>query len=237
MKIFALECSGAQASAAFADGRRVAGEFYLASGQKHSRTLLPMVEALLKTGGFSLADADVFAVCAGPGSFTGVRIGVAALKGLADAADKPCFPVSALETTAYPFADRTAETVCAVMDARCRQVYTARFRAGERLTPDEALTIDTLGEQLQSVEGPIRLTGDGAALVFEALSPAFGSRLLCAAPAERYPRAAFAALLAEEKLARGETPVPAGKLMPVYLRLPQAERELQKKTKQKEQTV
>lgn len=237
MKILALECSGMQASVALTDGRRLLGEFFLASGLKHSRTLLPMAESLLTVGEMPLADVDVFAVAAGPGSFTGVRIGVAAVKGLADAAGKPCFSVSALETAAYPLADRVGETVCAVMDARCRQVYTAQFRAGERLTPDEAMTIDTLGERLAAVRGPVRLTGDGAALVYDALAPGLGDRLSCAPAPARCPRASAVALLAFEKITRGEALVPAAEIQPVYLRLPQAERELNQKKQKKEKTV
>lgn len=236
MRILSLECASVSASAALTDDDKLLGESFLATALKHSRTLMPMTEALLSVSETPISSVDLFAVTVGPGSFTGVRIGVAATKGMADAAGKPCFPVSALEAAAYPFLE-TSETVCAVMDARCMQVYTALFQNGERTTPDEALTIEALGERLGQIPGQILLVGDGTELVYNTLQEKLGERL-AAAPAQlRLPRASSVAFLARAHMARGEAPVEATKLSPVYLRLPQAQRELNKKTKQKEQTV
>ena len=229
MRILALECASVSASAALTDDDKLLGESFLATALKHSRTLMPMTEALLSVSETPISSVDLFAVTVGPGSFTGVRIGVAAAKGMADAAGKPCFPVSALEAAAYPFLE-TSETVCAVMDARCMQVYTALFQNGERTTPDEALTIEAL-------PGQILLVGDGTELVYKTLQEKLGERLMTAPAQLRLPRASSVAFLARAHMARGEAPVEATKLSPVYLRLPQAQRELNKKTKQKEQTV
>ena len=117
------------------------------------------------------------------------------------------------------------------------QVYTALVQNGERRTPDEALTIEALGERLGQIPGQILLVGDGTELVYNTLQEKLGERLMTAPAQLRLPRASSVAFLARAHMARGEAPVEATKLSPVYLRLPQAQRELNKKTKQKEQTV
>lgn len=170
---------------------------------------------------------DVFAVSNGPGSFTGVRIGVAAVKGMADGVGKPCYGISTLETIAYPFFDRNC-VVCSLMDARCSQVYTALFENGKRLTPDSAMLISELADSLKSIDKPIVFAGDGAAVTYEKLSGHFDNIILADAQ-NRYQRASSVAFLTEKYINSGKLPVSANELLPVYLRLPQAERELKKK--------
>lgn len=230
MKILALESSACAASAAIAEHGTLLGEAFLNVGLTHSQTLLPLAEAILKSANLSLEEIGAFAVTNGPGSFTGVRIGVAALKGLAFPFDRPCVALSTLEVIAYGLIGQDC-TVCAAMDARCAQVYTALFscRGGKltRLTEDAALKIEELPALLAGQAAPVVFAGDGAALCFEAIGgQAPGSRL--APMQERYQRASNAALLAEKKL-RGGSGVPSGALAPSYLRLPQAERELKKR--------
>lgn len=230
MKIFALDCASVSASAALIDAGLLLGESFTNVKRTHSQTLLPMAEALLKNCRTALSEIDVFAVTVGPGSFTGVRIGVAALKGMADAAGKPCFGVSALETAAYPF--RTFDgIVCAVMDARCEQVYTALFSGSTRLTEDSAMKITELADLLAGYNRPVLLTGDGAQKVLESLRGICSFPLTAASPQFCYPRASSAAYLAYEKLQNGAQTVPAKTLQPLYLRLPQAQRELNNKQK------
>lgn len=230
MKIFALDCASVSASAALIDAGLLLGESFTNVKRTHSQTLLPMAEALLKNCRTALSEIDVFAVTVGPGSFTGVRIGVAALKGMADAAGKPCFGVSALETAAYPF--RTFDgIVCAVMDARCEQVYTALFSGSTRLTEDSAMKITELADLLAGYNRPVLLTGDGAQKVLESLFGICSFPLTAASPQFCYPRASSAAYLAYEKLQNGAQTVPAKTLQPLYLRLPQAQRELNNKQK------
>lgn len=232
MKILALESSACAASAAIAEDGKLLGEAFLNVGLTHSQTLLPLVLALLKNANLALEEVDAFAVTSGPGSFTGVRIGVAALKGLAFPFDKPCIPLSTLEVIAFGQAEQDC-AVCAAMDARCAQVYTALFSCQDgrltRLTDDAALKITELPALLAGRDTPVVFAGDGAALCFEAIGGQIpGSRL---APAyKRYQQAASAALLAGEKLLLGEG-IPSDALTPFYLRLPQAERELKKKQK------
>ena len=223
MTIFALDCAGATASAALLCDGVLLGESFTHVPLTHSQTLLPMAKELFSNCRVQPSEVDIFAVTNGPGSFTGVRIGVAAIKGMADAAEKPCFAVSALEAAAY--ANRHFDgVVCAVMDARRDQVYTACFRNGERLTEDKALSLADLAEELRALSSAVLLAGDGTKKAFDYL-PA-----LLETPCW-FVRASSVAFLAAQKLDAGENPVPAGNLLPLYLRLPQAERELNNKQK------
>lgn len=229
MKILALDSSAVAAGAAIVEGGKVLGENFINVGLTHSQTLLPMVQSLLQCAGLTVKDMDVLAITHGPGSFTGVRIGVAALKGLAFADNKPCAAVSTLEALAYNLLGFNC-IACAVMDARCKQVYNAMFDVSEegvtRLTEDAALKIDELPAMLSKYNKPIILVGDGAELCYNALKDIVPEIKL--APAHlRYQRAVSAAFAAEKN---GET-VSAAELLPLYLRMPQAERELQLRKK------
>lgn len=240
--LLALECSAGAASAAVIDHGRLLAEFYTNVKLTHSQTLMPMVEGMLSASGLTLPQMDGFAVSAGPGSFTGVRIGVAALKGMAWPLNKPCAAVSSLAAMAENLAGWDC-VVCGVMDARCNQVYNALFRSSRqgmtRLCGDRALLIPELGAELTALcrspdtAGlPVIFLGDGAELCFAALAEELPAAVL--APEHlRYQRAAGVAAAAEKLFAAGET-VTAAELMPVYLRLPQAERELKKKLTEKE---
>ena len=129
------------ASVAVSEDGALIAQSYQRSGLTHSRTLMPMCRDLLENCGLTLGEMDVVAVAAGPGSFTGLRIGVATAKGLAWPGDKPCAGVSTLEAMAWPLAHLEGD-LCAVMDARRHQVYNARFQAEGgrllRLCPDRA---------------------------------------------------------------------------------------------------
>ena len=231
MKILSLETSAKTASAAITEEGRILAEVSVTAGLTHSQTLLPAVEALLRTAQLSLTDMDLFAVSRGPGSFTGIRIGIGALKGMAQGTGKPCLGVSTLEGIAANFWG-LAGVVCPVMDARCGQVYAALFEGCpeglSRLWPDDALPVRELGEKLAALGRPAILTGDGAELCFRELSAALPG-LTLAPPQLRLQRAACVGLAAEQALRKGVSPISAAELMPGYLRLPQAERELNKK--------
>ena len=151
MKILALETSAKSVSTAVVENGAPLAYAYQCTGLTHSRTLMPMVDAMLKNAELMLGDMDAVAVAAGPGSFTGLRIGIAAVKGLAWAADKPCFGVSTLEAMAQNLAHMDGLLVCA-MDARRNQVYNALFEAKSgvltRLTPDRAIAVAELAEEL-----------------------------------------------------------------------------------------
>ena len=228
MLILALDSSASPASAALLEDGKILSEFYINTKQTHSQTLMPMAEAVLRLSAKTLDDVDCLAVSAGPGSFTGVRIGVSCVKGLAMARNIPCAGVSTLRAMAEN-ARGMDGVVCAVMDARCGQVYNALFRAEngeiERLCADRALPIAELYAECEAYGDRLLLVGDGAALCHKTFS-AFGARLL--QPQQQFQRASGVALAAQEQLCAGQTVTPDA-LMPIYLRLPQAERELKKK--------
>ena len=223
MLICSVDSSATPASVCLFEDDKIIAEYYLNTGFTHSQTLMAMLESVLKISGKRADDIDLYAVNSGPGSFTGVRIGVSAVKGMAYAQDKPCVEVSTLESMAYNFLD-SHTIVCACMDARRRQVYHGLFRVDgdriERLCEDKAIAIEELLSGLPNGE-EIILVGDGAELVYQsAEEPA----VKLAPPNLRYQRASSVALAAVETYNRGEAVSPAA-LMPRYLRLSQAERE------------
>ena len=162
MKLIALETSAKTASAAVVTEGKLLGVSSVTAGLTHSQTILPLLETLLKGVSMELSDADGFAVSIGPGSFTGLRIGISAVKGMAQGLGKGCAGISTLEGLAWNF-QGLHYTVCPVMDARCGQVYTSLFWVNggrpQRLWEDMAIPLDTLKEKLQSVEGDVMLVG------------------------------------------------------------------------------
>ena len=214
------------ASVAVSEDGALIAQSYQRSGLTHSRTLMPMCRDLLENCGLTLGEMDVVAVAAGPGSFTGLRIGVATAKGLAWPGDKPCAGVSTLEAMAWPLAHLEGD-LCAVMDARRHQVYNARFQAecGRllRLCPDRAISIDELAAELLSREKTQILVGDGAELCYNELTKR-GLPVRLAPPHLRW-QSAWGVARAAEELARTGGLVTAAELAPVYHRLSQAERE------------
>ncbi len=208
------------------EDERLLAQSFQNSGLTHSATLMPMVSDLLKNTGLALKDMDVIAVAAGPGSFTGVRIGVAAAKGLAWPEDKPCAPCSTLESMAWQCAHVGGE-ICTAMDARRNQVYCARFRAEGgaliRLTEDRAMGLDELAAEVRAAAAPQTLVGDGAQLVRAALE---GQGLPCALmPPHLLYQTAWGVARCALELARGGGLISAAAMAPSYHRLSQAERE------------
>ena len=225
MKLLALETAAKAVSAAVTEDGKVLASAYQDTGLTHSRTLMPLVECLLKNTGMTAGDLDAVAVSAGPGSFTGVRIGVSAAKGLAWAADKPCVPVSTLAALARNVAFMDGLVVCA-MDARRQQVYNALFEARDgaltRLTEDRAIALSDLAEELRSDPRPKTVLGDGGRMTYAFLAAeGIPCRL---APANLVKENAVSVALEAEAVARAGGLVTAQELAPVYLRPPQAER-------------
>lgn len=226
MKIIALESSAITASVAVTEDDRLLAQSFQNSGLTHSATLMPMAADLLKNTGLTVDEMDVVAVAAGPGSFTGVRIGVAAAKGLAWPGDKPCAPCSTLESMAWQCAHVEGE-ICAAMDARRNQVYCARFWAKDgaltRLTPDRALGLDQLSEEVRASGKPQTLVGDGARLVQRALEE---RGLPCALmPPHLLYQTAWGVARCALRMAKAGELVSAAAMAPSYHRLSQAERE------------
>ena len=224
MLILGIESSAKAASAALCRDGELIAQYYQCAGLTHSRTLLPMAEELLHGTDTALGDLDGVAVAVGPGSFTGVRIGVATVKGLALGADKPCVGVSTLEAMAWG-ARALGGLLCCVMDARAGQVYNALFAVEDgvpqRLCRDRALKLTELGEEIGRT--PYFLVGDGADLCYNTLKEKCPG-LHLAPPELRYATGYGVAAAALPLLRTGKTCSPQD-LDAFYLRRPQAERE------------
>ena len=226
MLILALESSAKAASAALMEDEKLIAQYSQCSGLTHSRTLLPMVDDMLKNTENTIAGVDLIAVAHGPGSFTGIRIGVSTVKGLAWAADKMCVGVSTLEAMAWHGVS-AGGLVCPVMDARRSQVYNALFEIKDakprRLCGDRAIALEELAEELRGKNA--FLVGDGAELTYEYMKNAgIACRI---APQNLLYQSAWGVGMA----ALDKTPGTADDLLPVYLRLSQAERERQERMK------
>ena len=230
MLILAFETSAKAASVALTENGKLLGESYQNTGLTHSQTLMVMAEDLLKQCGKTVNDITAVAVAEGPGSFTGVRIGVAAAKGFAWGRQLPCYGISTLEAMAVSLGAWEGH-VCACMDARRNQVYNALFYVNqgalERFSEDRAIALSDLKTDLEHIDGPIFLVGDGAVLTHKTLSGDIPNLIL---PPEhrQHQRALGVALLAEKKALAGKKG-DGNALSPNYLRLSQAERERMEK--------
>ena len=224
--LLSMDSSAVTASVALTDGDEIIKSEFVNSGLTHSETLLPMITRIMD--GRKYSELDGIAITAGPGSFTGVRIGVATVKGLAFNDDIPCYSVSTLEAIAYNFVDKNA-VVCAVMDARRMQFYNALFKVQngkvERLCDDRAISIEDLRNELKQYDKVI-IAGDGAKLCFQNIEL---ENCTLADDDRIYQNAVSVAKAAQNKNA-----ISPKALMPVYLRLSQAERELKLKKNDKE---
>ena len=226
MMILGIDSSAVSVGAAVCDisgtDVRVIADGFINNKITHSQTLMPLVQSLLENAKLTLADIDVFAVSAGPGSFTGLRIGVSAVKGMAYALGKPCREVSTLHAMACNF-QLYDGIVCAVMDARCNQVYNALFEAKNgqitRLCDDRALMIPELKAELDEKYSSknIVLCGDGAELCY---GRSGGENIVLSPAPIRYQNGTGVCIAAVQY-----PDIDAAALMPKYLRLPQAERE------------
>jgi len=224
MKILALDSTAVAASVALCEDEILLGEYTIRNGNTHSETLLPMVESILRFFEITPNDIDLFATSAGPGSFTGVRIGAATLKGLAFATEKPCIGVSTLEALARNL-DTVDGIVCPVMNARRKQVYTAIFRIENRtmarLLPDSALPLSELDEILHGYSSePIYLVGDGYDISVEALTCP-----LSVTPERLRHQSAYSVAQTALAAYRAGVRTTDVEMVPTYLRPSQAERE------------
>ena len=222
MLMLAFESSAKPASVALVRDGELLAQYSQYTTLTHSRTLLPMAEDLLRNCDIKIGDVDIFAVAHGPGSFTGIRIGVSTVKGLAWASGKPCMGVSTLEAMAWNGISHGGY-ICPVMDARRSQVYNALFEIKdgrpERLCDDRPVSLEELASEVSALPPPVFILGDGAAVTAAFLENA-------GIPFETAPdnliwQSAWGVAMA----ALGKTPGDADSLKPVYLRLSQAERE------------
>lgn len=233
MKVLALDCSAKSVSAAIAENGKLIAEGFLNIKLTHSETLMPIIEQILSNARLTLSDIDAFAVTAGPGSFTGIRIGISAVKGMAFADGKSVFAFSTLEAMALSLENSSlfSGVLCGLMDARRNQFYNALFKLENgkitRLTEDRMVEAEQLKNELKEFNTPVILMGDGAEL-FYSLSE--NDKAFSLAPeANLVQRAAGIAI----KASYDETLTPANPdaLQAIYLRKSQAEREREEKLK------
>ena len=227
MLIFALDSSAVVATVALYRDKTPLASFTLKNGNTHSETLLPMAKALFDVTGYTPDDVDIFACSEGPGSFTGVRIGAATVKGLAFGKNKTVIGVSTLEAMARNLLPAKG-LICPVMNARRGQVYNALFYVNQgvvtRQTPDRAIALEDLKNELKNLEKPVFLVGDGSILCYNTLQEAVPNLVL--PPEGRMHQRAVGVGLAALSQAGPDN---AAGLSPNYLRLSQAERERNEK--------
>lgn len=233
IRILALDSTAEVSSVCVCEGERLVCEITVNTGNTHSQTLLPAVEQTLKMAEMTVNDIDVFACSTGPGSFTGVRIGVATIKGIAYGKNKPCVSVSTLEALAYNLIGNNG-VICPVMNARRSQVYNALFECEggtlNRICDDRALAIAELDEELDVISKPIYLSGDGYGITESGFKK---TKVSYVPERQRYQNAYSVAQIALKKYELGEY-VDDASLVPIYLRPSQAERERQERLNKEE---
>ena len=235
MLILALDSTAQVGSVALCQDETLIAEYTINTGNTHSETLLPMVESVLKIAGYTVDDVELFVCTAGPGSFTGVRIGASTIKGMAFGKGKPCVGVSTLEALALNGIVLDG-ILCPAMNARRQQVYNALFACDgtslSRLCEDRALAITELGEELmrEYPDRPVYLMGDGAKLVYDALHETMGTRLILL-PERLIHQSGYNTAMAGLRLYREGVTASDAELSPVYLRPSQAERMRNEKLK------
>lgn len=223
MRILAVDTSSAVATVAIVDGEKLVCEEILNNKLTHSETIMPMIKAVLDKSELQVSDIDVFAAVTGPGSFTGLRIGVSAVKALAHAVNKPCVAVSTLEAMAYNFVF-SDKLICPIMDARRGEVYNAVYRfnndAAEEVRAERAITLEECCQDIKTIGKQTVFLGDGLPVFRERIKELLGDLALFA-PANLNAQMAASAAIA----ARNKEQIEYTRLTPVYLRKSQAERE------------
>lgn len=228
MNILTLESSSLSASVCITEDTKLLAQSFQNCGLTHSATLLPMIDHIMTSSQLTLADIDVIACVTGPGSFTGVRIGVSTAKGIADAKNIPCVGVSSLAGAAWNVASLTDRLICPVMDARRGQLYNALFvyenDTLRRLTPDRAIAMEDLKKELISLGKSVLLVGDGTQICYNNFSLSDALDVTMAPSGLMYP-CAWGTAMEAYHLAKEGKMVSAAALLPSYLRQPQAVRE------------
>lgn len=229
MKLLAVDTSAKVTSVAVVDENGIVTEFNSNAKLTHSQALMPMIEAMLSCSNISIDDIDCFACATGPGSFTGLRIGISAIKGLAFCKNKPCVGVSTLQALGYNLKGFDG-IICSAMDARCNQVYTSIYSSDStsitELYDDRAITIDELWELLKNYNKNVFFVGDGADLCYNRFKQN-ANNIFLVNDLIKYQSASSVGLIALKKFEAGQA-TDANSLEPIYLRLPQAQRELKK---------
>lgn len=236
MKILGIDSSGLVASAAIADEKNIIAEFTVNNKQTHSQTLLPMIEKVVDMSGIELEQLDAIAIAAGPGSFTGLRIGSATAKGIGLALKKPVVSVPTLEGLAYRVSVFDG-IICPIMDARRNQVYTGIYKMDKGnlvcLSEQKAVDIHEIMEELEKYDEKVIFLGDGVEVQRETIEKEFKKKY-CFAPIHLSKQSAAAvAVLGDIYFNQGKAE-DAAEHKPIYLRKSQAEREREERLKKQD---
>lgn len=231
MNILAMDTSTLTATVAVLTDEKLLGEFSVSNKLTHSQTIMPMTDTLLKTASLSLKDIDVFAVSIGPGSFTGLRIGMATVKTFAQALDRPIVGVSSLDAVAYSFTS-TDKIICPIFDARRSEVYNALYKDGILITEPRALHIDELLNELKDEK--VIFAGDGVLIHKDKIIE--NPNWIIAPSNLILPKASSVAFAAQKRAKNGDFD-DLYKLNPVYLRKSQAEREREERENKNQEVI
>lgn len=236
MTVLGVESSAVSAGAAVLKDGKIISESYLNVGLTHSETLMTLIDSSLKNAGMTVNDIDAFAVSKGPGSFTGIRIGISAVKGICFDEEKAVYGISTLEAMAWSAAIEDV-IICPVMDARCMQVYNALFTYENkkilRLCDDRALKLPELHEEIKNTDKKILLVGDGSEITKKFFEEHDFTNFSVFPEIFKFQRACSVAFAAFMRYNDGDDGERGDALQPSYLRLPQAERERQQRSKNK----
>lgn len=231
MKILGIDSSGLVATVALQSDDILVGEYTIHNKKTHSQTLLPMIHDMLSLAEVSVQELDAIAVAAGPGSFTGLRIGAATAKGLGQALDIPLVAVPTLEGLAYNLAGADA-LICPILDARRDQAYYGIYDVSgelpEAVAEQDAASIETVMQKVRETGRDVIFVGDGVPVFEKRLAAELGGGYRLGADSVRYQRASSVAALGRRYLELGKE-MPAEQFAPIYLRLSQAERERKSK--------
>ncbi len=233
MKILAVDSSSATASVALTDDKKIIAEYFINAGLTHSQTLAPMIDSVLKNLKIEPMEIDLYASTNGPGSFTGLRIGMATVEAMALANNKLCFGVSSLEALAYNI-NNSENIICACMDARRGQVYNALFKLKNnqlvRLTEDRSILIKDLAEELKNLNCNIEIVGDAAELCYNSTDiNSLGSKCILLPEKNRYIKASSVALAALKTFDSKHDLNTELDLKVNYIKIPQAQRVMEEK--------
>ncbi|MBO5007547.1 MAG: tRNA (adenosine(37)-N6)-threonylcarbamoyltransferase complex dimerization subunit type 1 TsaB [Clostridia bacterium] len=228
MNIFAMDTSSLTATVAVQNDEKLLGEYSVSNKLMHSQTILPMTDELLKNLSMTIDDIDVFSVCVGPGSFTGLRIGMATVKTFSQVLSKPVVGISSLDATAYNFFGTDGYVICPIIDARRDEVYNALYLNGEKIVYDRALHIDRLLEELKGKK--VIFAGDAVMVQREKILSHTSESWLIAPQNLILPKASSVAYCAYQRALEHDFD-DCFTLNPVYLRKSQAERELEERSK------
>lgn len=233
MKILAVDSSSATASVALVDNKKIVAEYFINAGLTHSQTLAPMIESIFKNLKIDPAEIDLYVSTSGPGSFTGLRIGMATVEAMALANDKPCAGVSSLEALSYNINNHN-NVICACMDARREQVYNALFKFENnklvRLTEDRAILIKDLSEELKNLNFNIEIVGDAAEICYNSTElESLGNKCILLPAKDRYIKASNVALAVLETFNSNNSSANKFDLKVNYIKVPQAQRVMEEK--------